>query len=137
MEANHNSRQQITIALARSVSFGRRRTRPFSYPQAESIGAAGTLGGIENILSLLEYNNEVFEKADQLSRRARDCVTNQDLATSEICDGTVADHACYGRYGGFFCECLIEALTTLRRCVWPQLHLAEDALTLHPLLQRL
>jgi hypothetical protein len=32
VEASHGSRQQITIALARSVSFGRRRTRPFSYP---------------------------------------------------------------------------------------------------------
>ena len=45
--------------------------------------------GIENILSLLEYNNEVVEKADQLSRRARDYVTYHDLATSEICDGTM------------------------------------------------
>jgi hypothetical protein len=35
--------------------------------------------GIENILSLLEYNNEVFEKADQLSHRARDYVTYHDL----------------------------------------------------------
>jgi hypothetical protein len=41
-------------------------------------------------LSLLEYNNG-FEKADQLSRRARDCVTYQDLATSEICDGTMGE----------------------------------------------
>ena len=30
--------------------------------------------GIENIVSLLEYNNEVSEKADQLARRARDYI---------------------------------------------------------------
>ncbi len=47
--------------------------------------------GIENILSLLEYNNEVVEKADQLSRRARDYVTYHDLATSEICDETMGE----------------------------------------------
>ena len=31
--------------------------------------------GIENILSLLELNNEVIEKADQLARRASDYIT--------------------------------------------------------------
>jgi hypothetical protein len=35
--------------------------------------------GIENILSLLKYNNEVVEKADQFSRRAYDYVTYHDL----------------------------------------------------------
>jgi hypothetical protein len=44
--------------------------------------------GIENILSLLEYNNEVFEKADQLSRRACDYVTYHDLVASKTRDGT-------------------------------------------------
>jgi hypothetical protein len=45
--------------------------------------------GIENILSLLEYNNEVAEKADQLSRRACDYITYHDLVTSKINDGTI------------------------------------------------
>ena len=44
--------------------------------------------GIENILSLLEYNNEVAEKADQLSRRANDYVTYHDLVTSNTTDST-------------------------------------------------
>jgi hypothetical protein len=43
--------------------------------------------GIENILSLLEYNNEVFEKADQLSRRACDYVTYHDLIASKTSEG--------------------------------------------------
>jgi hypothetical protein len=47
--------------------------------------------GIENILSLLEYNNEVVEKADQLSRRACDYITYRDLATLKISDGTIGD----------------------------------------------
>jgi hypothetical protein len=46
--------------------------------------------GIENILSLLKYNNEVVEKADQLSRRAYDYVTYHDLVTSKIVIGRVA-----------------------------------------------
>jgi hypothetical protein len=49
--------------------------------------------GIENILSLLEYNNEVVEKADQLSRQARDYVIYHDLATSTIGDGTMSEDA--------------------------------------------
>jgi hypothetical protein len=44
--------------------------------------------GIENILSLLKYNNEVVEKADQLSRRAYDYVTYRDLVTSKTSDWT-------------------------------------------------
>src|ERR1700758_1134483 len=39
--------------------------------------------GIENILSLFEYNNEVAEKADQLSRRANDYVTYHARVTSK------------------------------------------------------
>ena len=44
--------------------------------------------GIENILALLKYNNEVVEKADQLSRRAYDYVTYRDLVTSKTSDWT-------------------------------------------------
>jgi len=40
------------------------------------------------ILSLLKYNNEVVEKADQLSRRAYDYVTYHDLVTSKTSDWT-------------------------------------------------
>src|SRR6267378_2368441 len=35
--------------------------------------------GIENILCLLEYNNDVVDKADQLSRRASNYITRHDL----------------------------------------------------------
>ena len=49
--------------------------------------------GIENILSLLAYNHEIIEKADQLSRRARDYVKHHDLATSKISDGTMGEDA--------------------------------------------
>jgi hypothetical protein len=45
--------------------------------------------GIENILALLEYNNELVEKADQLSRRAGDYITYR--ATSKIRDRTIED----------------------------------------------
>jgi hypothetical protein len=44
--------------------------------------------GIENILSLLEYSNEVAEKADQLSRRAHDYLAYHDLVTSNTTDST-------------------------------------------------
>src|ERR1700704_776866 len=47
--------------------------------------------GIENILSLLEYNKEVAEKADQLSRRACDYITYHDLSTSKIGDGAIGE----------------------------------------------
>src|SRR5436190_22124384 len=49
--------------------------------------------GIENILSLLELNNEVVEKADQLARRASDYITRHDLLTSDVSDGTIAGNA--------------------------------------------
>ncbi len=39
--------------------------------------------GIENILSLLECNDDVVEKADQLSRRASNYITRHDLISSE------------------------------------------------------
>src|SRR5436853_7240394 len=47
--------------------------------------------GIENILSLLKYNNEVVEKADQLSRRARDYITYHDLVTTKNIDETIGE----------------------------------------------
>ncbi len=47
--------------------------------------------GIENILSLLEYNNEVIEKADQLSRRAFDYITYHALVASKTSNGTSGD----------------------------------------------
>jgi hypothetical protein len=47
--------------------------------------------GIENILCLLKYNNEVVEKADQLSRRARDYITYRERVTSENSDGTIGE----------------------------------------------
>ena len=40
--------------------------------------------GIENILSLLEYNNDVAEKADQLSRRASVYITRHGLISSKM-----------------------------------------------------
>jgi hypothetical protein len=47
--------------------------------------------GIENILALLEYSNELFEKADQLSRRARDYITCLGSATSEVGDRMIGE----------------------------------------------
>src|SRR5689334_15254184 len=40
--------------------------------------------GIENILCLLEYNNDVIEKADQLSRRASSYITRHESISSKI-----------------------------------------------------
>ena len=47
--------------------------------------------GIANILGLLEYNDELVQKADQLSRRADDYITYHDLMTSQITDRTPAE----------------------------------------------
>jgi hypothetical protein len=47
--------------------------------------------GIENILALLEYNNELVGKADQPSRRAADYITSRGLATCKIGDRTIED----------------------------------------------
>ena len=47
--------------------------------------------GIENILCLLEYNNDVVEKADQLSRRASSYITRHDSISSKISDGDVIE----------------------------------------------
>jgi hypothetical protein len=49
--------------------------------------------GIENILSLLEYNNDVVEKADQLSRLASSYITGHDLISSKISDGNISQDA--------------------------------------------
>ena len=42
--------------------------------------------GIENILSFLELNNEVVEKADRLARSASDYITRHDLISLNIRD---------------------------------------------------
>jgi hypothetical protein len=39
--------------------------------------------GIENILSLLEYNKDAFEKADQLARRASIYISRHDPRNTE------------------------------------------------------
>jgi hypothetical protein len=62
--------------------------------------------GIENILSLLEYNNDVVEKADQLSRRASNYITRHDLISSKMSDGDVREdadrlHAAHEALAGF------------------------------------
>ena len=49
--------------------------------------------GIENILCLLEYNNDVVEKANQLSRRASSYITRHRLISSKICDADVSEDA--------------------------------------------
>ena len=62
--------------------------------------------GIENILSLLEVNNEVVEKADQLARRASDYITRHDLISLKIRDETISEdtdrlHATYVALASF------------------------------------
>src|ERR1700741_1606674 len=42
--------------------------------------------GIENILCLLEYNNDVVESADRLSRRASSYITCHELISSKMGD---------------------------------------------------
>jgi hypothetical protein len=49
--------------------------------------------GIENILSLLESNNDVVEKADQLSRRASSYITRHDSISSKISNEDVSEDA--------------------------------------------
>jgi hypothetical protein len=49
--------------------------------------------GIENILSLLEYDNDVIEKADQLLRQASDYISRHDLLSSTLSDGEVSADA--------------------------------------------
>jgi hypothetical protein len=49
--------------------------------------------GIENILSLLEYNNDVVDKADQLSHRASNYITRHGLISSKINDKDISEDA--------------------------------------------
>ncbi len=49
--------------------------------------------GIENILSLLERNNDVVEKADQLSSRASNYITRHDLVSSRMSDKDFSEDA--------------------------------------------
>src|SRR5260370_18926972 len=49
--------------------------------------------GIENILSLLEYSNDVVDKADQLSRRASIYITRHDLISSKMSDRDIGEDA--------------------------------------------
>ena len=49
--------------------------------------------GIENILSLLEYNNDLVDKADQLSRRASNYITRHDLTSSRMSDKDMNEDA--------------------------------------------
>jgi len=47
--------------------------------------------GIANILSLLEYDNDVVERAAQLSRRAFNYITRHDLISSKVRDGDISE----------------------------------------------
>ena len=47
--------------------------------------------GIANILGLLEYNDELVQKADQLTRRAGDYITYHDLLTARDSDRSQAE----------------------------------------------
>jgi hypothetical protein len=49
--------------------------------------------GIENILCLLECNDDVVEKARQLSRRAASYITGHGLISSKTSDGDVSEDA--------------------------------------------
>ena len=49
--------------------------------------------GVENIMSLLEYDNGVVEKADRLTRRAGSYITYHDLVTSNISGVTIGEDA--------------------------------------------
>ena len=49
--------------------------------------------GIENILSLLEHNNDLVDKADQLSRRASNYITRHDMISSKISERDISEDA--------------------------------------------
>jgi hypothetical protein len=49
--------------------------------------------GIANILCLLEHNNDVIDKADQLSRRASNYITRHNPISSKISDGDISEDA--------------------------------------------
>jgi hypothetical protein len=49
--------------------------------------------GIENILALLERNNDVVEKADQLARQAANYITRHGLISSRMSDKDINEDA--------------------------------------------
>jgi hypothetical protein len=49
--------------------------------------------GIENILCLLEYNNDLVDKADQLSLRASNYITRHDMISSKISERDISEDA--------------------------------------------
>ena len=62
--------------------------------------------GIANILSLLEYDNAVDQKADQLSRTASRYITCHDVISSKSSDGNITEdadrlHAAHKAFAGF------------------------------------
>jgi hypothetical protein len=62
--------------------------------------------GIANILSLLQHNNDIVEKADQLSRRAFSYITRHEPALSTVCYGYLGEdadrlHAAHEALAGF------------------------------------
>jgi hypothetical protein len=64
--------------------------------------------GIENILSLLELNNDVVDKADQLARRASNYITRHDPISSKIGDRDISEdadrlRAAHEALAGFHC----------------------------------
>jgi hypothetical protein len=62
--------------------------------------------GIANILSLLEYNNDVIDKADQLASRASSYITRHDQISAKGTNGDISEdadrlHAAYAALAGF------------------------------------
>jgi hypothetical protein len=62
--------------------------------------------GIANILSLLEYDNAVDQKADQLSRTASRYITCHDVISPKSGDGNITEdadrlHAAHEAFAGF------------------------------------
>jgi hypothetical protein len=47
--------------------------------------------GIENILSLLEFDNGVIEKADQLSQQAYNYISRHDPSSSKVSEADVSE----------------------------------------------
>jgi hypothetical protein len=49
--------------------------------------------GIENILSLIDWNEDVVERANQLSYQASNYIMRHDLVSSRTSDGDVSEDA--------------------------------------------
>ena len=49
--------------------------------------------GVENIISLLQSDNGVVEKADRLTRRAGSYITYHDMVTSNVSGATIGEDA--------------------------------------------